>query len=409
MMTTLLLPTTAEDYGEQLQRVRLAGTLSPFDPIVVDFIDAVSKAVLLDSAFRKMPEMMAVAHWMRRAHILELGSTFEEQRGDRVRLARGVVVHFAPANVDSIFLYSWFISMLLGNANVVRLSARRGEQVDLLLATINSLFAQERFQPIVDRSLILSYEHDDELTRTLSEACHARILWGGDDTVQRLRAIPVNPLAIELAFANRFSLAVLDAADVAGADEATLTGLAGRFYNDAYWFDQMACSAPRLVIWVGDADACRLAQSKFWPALSHEVDRRGLVYEEMIGLNKLVSAYASAAAGFSDRIEDGVTSAVSRVHLTRTPAPEFRSIECGGGLFFETELAELDEVACLVTERDQTLSYFGFERSQLEQFGRTLPTRAVDRIVPVGSALDFSPVWDGSNLFQVLTREVEVR
>jgi hypothetical protein len=407
-MTTVLLPTIAEDYGEQLQRVRLARTLPPFDPIVVDFIDAVSKAVLLDPAFRKMPEMMAVAHWMRRAHILELGRAFEERRGDRVWLARGVVVHFAPTNVDSIFLYSWFISMLLGNGNVVRLSARRGEQVDLLLATINSLCAQERFQPIADRSLILSYEHDDELTRTLSEACHARILWGGDDTVQRLRAIPVNPLAIELAFANRFSLAMIDAAAVTRADEATVRGLAGCFYNDAYWFDQMACSAPRLVIWVGEDNTCRRAQSAFWPALSHEIDRRGLVYDEMIGLNKLVSAYKSAATGFADRIEADVTSALSRVHLMSTAGPEFRQIECGGGLFFEIELPRLDQLACLVTERDQTLSYFGFERAQLEQFARTLPTRAVDRIVPIGSALDFSTVWDGSNLFEVLSREVEV-
>jgi hypothetical protein len=408
-MTTLLLPSSALDYDTQLHRLISSGTLAPFDPVVIDFIDAVSKAVLLDPAMRRMPEMMAVAYWMRRAHVLELGQAFERQRGDRVWLARGVVLHFAPSNVDSIFLYSWFISMLLGNGNVLRLSERRGRQVDQLLTTINRVCAQERFQPIADRSLILSYEHDDVLTRKLSEACHARVLWGGDESVRRLRAIPVNALAIEVAFANRFSLAVLDAAAVANADDAALTGLAGRFYNDAYWFDQMACSAPRLVVWVGPAETCRLAQTAFWAALSHEVVRRGVEYDETVGLNKLVAAYVSAASGFSDHIVPGVTGAVSRVHLTKDSGAEFRRIECGGGLFFELELSRFEELASLLTDRDQTLSYFGFERERLKQFALMLPTRAVDRMVPVGTALDFSTVWDGSNLFQVLSREVEVR
>jgi Acyl-CoA reductase (LuxC) len=407
-MSTLLLPSTAPDSAAHLQHVISSGTRVPFDPVVVDFIDAVSKGVLLDPAMRRMPEMMAVAYWMRRAHVLELRQAYERQRGDRVWLARGVVLHFAPSNVDSIFIYSWFISMLLGNSNVVRLSARRGQQVDVLLATIDRLCSEERFQPIAESSLILSYEHDDELTGKLSAACHARVLWGGDDSIRRMRAIPVNPLAIEVAFANRFSLAVLDAATVAEVDDSTLKKLAGRFFNDAYWFDQMACSAPRLVAWVGSAETCRLAQAAFWPALAQEVSRRGVEYDEMIGLNKLVAAYVSAATGLSDHLSPDMTSSVSRIHLTRDAGPEFRRIECGGGLFFELELPRLGDLTSLLTERDQTLSYFGFEREQLKQFALALPTRAVDRIVPVGTALDFSAVWDGSSLFQLLTREVEV-
>ena len=42
-------------------------------------------------------------------------------------------------------------------------------------------------------------------------------------------------------------------------------------------------------------------------------------------------------------------------------------------------------------------------------FARTLPTRAIDRIVPIGTALDFSAVWDGYDLFQILSREVVVQ
>jgi len=41
--------------------------------------------------------------------------------------------------------------------------------------------------------------------------------------------------------------------------------------------------------------------------------------------------------------------------------------------------------------------------------GTQLCERGIDRIVPVGQALDFSPLWDGYVLFSELTRRVTVK
>ena len=408
-MTSVLVPSGETDYRSQLRVLVAAEPLPLFDAIAVDYLDAVSKAVLLDPGLRRMPEMAAAAHWMRRAHIFEIRKRFEAGGGECLRLARGVALHFAPANVDSIFLYSWFISLLLGNANIVRLSERRGSQVDLLLEKINSVLEHGRFGPIRDRSLLLAYDHNDALTAELSGCCHVRVLWGGDESVRRLRAIPMNPLAIEVAFANRFSLAAMDATAVAKADDAQLASLASRFYNDAYWFNQMACSSPRLVAWVGTADVCSSAQTVFWIALSREIEKRGFQLPEVAGINKLVHAYSSAGVGISDGISPGVTGAISRVHLAKCVDGRFRAVDCGGGFFFETEISALDQLRTLLTERDQTICYFGFDRAQLKRFAASLPARAVDRIVPIGAALDFGTVWDGINLLQLFSREVDLQ
>lgn len=408
-MITVLAPQTLEPADEWLQRVGRAGVLPPFNPLVVDFLDALSKTVLLDPGMRRFPEMAAVAHWMRKAHVLELQRTFERTRGERTWAARGVVLHFAPANVDSIFVYSWFISMLVGNANIVRLSERRGEQVGLLLGVLNELLAQPRFSALADRSLVVSYEHDDDVTTQLSAICQVRVVWGGDASVRRLRAVPLNPLASEIVFPNRFSLAVLNADTVASADGAQLNALAARFVNDSYWFDQMACSSPRLVIWVGAEAKRSTARIGFWAAVDVEVARRKVEYPEIVGLNKMVAAYVAAASGFSDAVGRNVTGAVSTVHLVANADGGFRELECGGGLFFEAEVSTLDAVSGLLTARDQTLSYFGFTRPELAALAQSLPTRAIDRIVPVGTALEFSPVWDGTNLFQAFSREIDLR
>lgn len=407
-MITVLVPRVADTADSRLQRLSASGVLPPFSPLVIDFLDALSKAVLLDPSMRRFPEMAAVAHWMRKAHVLELKADFERMRADRLWAARGVALHFAPANVDSIFVYSWFLSMLMGNANIVRLSERRGEQVSLLLGVLNRLLDDGRFAAIADRSLVISYAHDDAVTRQLSSACQLRIVWGGDESVRRLRAVPLNPLASEIVFPNRFSLAAVNATQVAGADAAAVTALASRFVNDSYWFDQMACSSPRLVVWVGpDADRVE-ARARFWPQVAQEVARRKIEYPDVIGLNKLVSAYVAAATGVSDAVGREITGAVSTVHLAPGADGSFRQIECGGGLFFETEAGELDDVAPLLTERDQTLAYFGFTREQLTHLAHHLPTRAVDRIVPIGTALNFSTVWDGCDLLQSFGREIEL-
>ena len=124
-MVSVLVPSREGSYEQHFRALLAAPPLRPFDPAVVDYLDSVSKAVLLDPVFRRMPEMAAAAHWMRKAHITQLKSRFQAEHGGHVRLARGVALHFAPANVDSIFLYSWFISLLLGNTNIVRVSERR--------------------------------------------------------------------------------------------------------------------------------------------------------------------------------------------------------------------------------------------------------------------------------------------
>jgi hypothetical protein len=84
-------------------------------------------------------------------------------------------------------------------------------------------------------------------------------------------------------------------------------------------------------------------------------------------------------------------------------------MHCGGGLFLEVGIGALPQALPFLTEKDQTLVHFGFSLAELRQFALQLPPRALDRIVPVGRALEFSPVWDGINLLQAFTRIVDIQ
>lgn len=218
----------------------------------------------------------------------------------------------------------------------------------------------------------------------------------------------MNPLGIEVIFASRFSLSTINAAAIRGLAEDRLQQLAECFCNDSYWFDQKACSSPRLIVWVGDKTNCDLAKELFWTSVQREIARRSIQYPEVVGVNKLVTAFVSAGLGMADSVKDP-TGSVSRIHLTSQASPDFRNLECGGGIFFETEIPELKSLPALLTERDQTLSYFGFERGEIRALALSLSSRAVDRIVPIGSALTFSSLWDGNDLLQTFSREIDVQ
>ena len=62
-----------------------------------------------------------------------------------------------------------------------------------------------------------------------------------------------------------------------------------------------------------------------------------------------------------------------------------------------------------MNRQDQTFSHFGFAPADLRSFAEQLGGRGVDRIVPFGSALTFSAIWDGYDLPREFTRLTTLR
>jgi hypothetical protein len=127
----------------------------------------------------------------------------------------------------------------------------------------------------------------------------------------------------------------------------------------------------------------------------------------VVGITKLTSAMAMAAQEQVSKIAPDVTSSVSRAHLT-PQAHAYREMHCGGGLFLEAELTELNALASHLAPKDQTLAVYGFSAGELQALAQSLPNRAVDRIVSVGRALEFQPTWDGQDLLRAFTRVITI-
>lgn len=389
-----------------IQGLLEATNLPPFGPEQLGFAAALSRLLTTQSVIRPYPELVALGFWLRLANLQRMQQAFVSSRAGRSFLPRGVVFHVAPSNVDTIFVYSWLLSLLAGNRNVIRISSRESPQTRLLLDCIAELFALPQWQGIAARTAVVRYGHEDVPSAWLSNHCDLRVVWGGDATVEKFRNFKLPVHATELNFANKLSLCMLDSAGVAALQEARLAQLANAFCNDAYWFGQMACSSPHLVFWLGGAASAHEAEARFWVAVKRELDSRADSISAANSMNKVVAADSIAIEITQARIE-ATDPRVTRVLL---PTPAMRDeLYCGAGLFQEIVIGELADLLPHLTRRIQTVCYFGIDHTVWQEFVRTRLPAGIDRIVPVGHALDFESTWDGIDLFGAMLREVTIR
>ena len=94
--------------------------------------------------------------------------------------------------------------------------------------------------------------------------------------------------------------------------------------------------------------------------------------------------------------------------MTLTSLAGFSRSHPGGGLFFEARLDSLLDLASFVGRKEQTLTWFGFTLTELHALIRRLNGRSIDRMVPIGQALQFHRFWDGYDLLQEFCRCVYI-
>lgn len=392
--------------GQLLARLASAddgpGRLTYGDERVLGFLDRVSRRLLRPDLIRRHPELAPLGFFLRRSQLARWLSTADQP--GTLRVPRGTVFHVPPSNVATLLVYPWALSMLAGNANVVRLPTRGSAATESLLGALCEIAAGA--DPEIRRSqCVVAYGHDEEINSELSAVCRLRVIWGGDQAVSTLRRFALAPDARDLTLVDRCSLSVISAAGWLAADDPDRGAVVDGYYNDAYWFGQAACASPLTLCWIGPEDRTAKACADFLDRLEAVVARRRPQIDTEMAIEKRVATYGLAAEGV----------AVSVVHRGNTLATVSlgagRLLDrwSGTGTFGLAFFPEFDDLVPLITRRHQTMSHFGFTQGELLRFARRFGGRGIDRIVPIGEALGFERVWDGYDLLQEFSKSVTVR
>lgn len=377
--------------------------LVPYNSPACDFLADLSKLLMASAEARSYPDVVAFAYWCRRANIQKMAQRFGSETR---RLGLGLAFHIAPSNVPINFAYSLAFGILSGNANIVRLPSKERPEVDIVCTAVRSLFARESFTELAGRTSLIRYPRNDEITQYLSSICNARIIWGGDQTIAHMRRLPISPRCVELAFADRYSLCAIAARAVIDSSGDALKQLAKGFYNDIFPMDQNACASPHLVIWLGEPRAIEEAMEIFWSSVA-EVTAQKYELHAIHAVDKysLVCRNAILSPHLEDFRQHG--SAIYRLRLRDLPS-DLDAHRGKYGLFYEYCTSDLDCLSSIVTEKYQTLTYFGVDEQTLGDLVLNRGLRGIDRIVPIGRALDMGVTWDGHDLIGTLSRIIDV-
>jgi hypothetical protein len=377
--------------------------LQPCSVPVRAFLSRLSVQLLADKASTSMPDVVSFAWWCRKANLERLSQAYDD---GTIRLGRGLAFHVTPANMPVNFAFSWAFSLLAGNANVVRLPTRDFRQIPFLVGHVAQVLEQPEFQSLRAMNAFVAYGRKQQITADFSAVADVRIIWGGDVTIAAIRQAALPARGVDVCFADRYSFCVLGAAEVLELAPPGLARLAGRFFNDAYIMDQNACSSPHLVVWAGSEAEAAQAGDRFWTAVQQEIDRR---YEisAIAAMDKFTQACRDAIELDSHLALERGDNRLYRLRLSGA-FPGMESRRCHSGYFYEWVTARLQDAAAMVTSKYQTLTYFGIPKQELERFVTSNRLPGIDRIVPVGEAMDIGSTWDGFDLIRTLSRVCDI-
>ena len=384
--------TGSADSLENLPRIK---ALPIFSEISVRFLSSLSSEILKDPRTKEYPDLTFYAFWIRKA---SLESQRKRYSTALSRLGRGVSFHIAPSNVPVAFALSFTAGLLAGNACIVRVSSKVFPQVEIIAAAASRLLSGE-FSELSSYLYLVRYEHNEEITQSFSNLCDVRVIWGGNRTIETIRAAKLPPRAVELTFADRHSIAVIDSDSYLEMDAQKA---AEEFYTDTYYSDQSACSSPRLVVWLGNQ--IEQARERFWRALENCVSR---MYDmQPIQCVDKLDALCRLAAQHPGVKKIKGNNRLVRVWLPKL-FPEVMDFKEGGGYFFEYQAKSLDELTPILGKSCQTVACIGVCPDSVREFVLRSGVRGVDRVVPLGKTMDLSLVWDGFDLVESMSRQID--
>lgn len=372
--------------------------LIPFSDEIVEFIDNLSSEILKNVEARKYSDVITFAFWCRKSNILKL----KENYTNKIRLGRGAVFHIAPSNVPINFAYSLIVGLLAGNSNIVKLSSKEFPQVDILIRIINKILLKKEFTFINKYIILLRYDNEFEITSYFSSNCNVRVIWGGDNTIQEIRKCQLSPRAFDITFADRYSLCTINA----NLFSCYISGdnIAKDFYNDTYLFDQNACTSPHLIVWVGKEKNIKNSKKMFWESL-HKIVKERYTLNSISAIDKYTATCELA-------INNATTNeTMGDNFIVRNTVDNLKDVDkyhCNSGFFIEYDTDSIYNITDIITDKYQTLSYYGFKKEYLKDFIIDSKLHGIDRIVPIGRTSEFSAIWDGYDLINTLSREITI-
>ncbi len=372
----------------------------PFNPNICNFLDELSIHLFNSKVSKNYTDIKTLAFFCRKKNILNLK---KKNLNLNNRKGLGLLFHITPSNIPTNFAYSLIFGLLSGNKNIVKVPSKIFPQVDIICSAINK--ALKKFNSLKNFIKIVRYSDNENFTKKLSLICDGRLIWGGNNTINQIRNYPIKEISRDISFADRNSFCIINSEHLIKIEKKKLRDIALKFYNDTFLVDQNACSSPHLIFWLGKKND--KIRHKFWSVFYKIVEARYKLDDAAI--------FYKQDRLFSDLIsKDNIKKFKKYGNLIYCVELEDKKIDPSKlisrwGYFYEVEIQKLDQLFKFSNVFTQTLTYFGFKNEDFRKILKRRNVDGIDRIVPIGQALDISLNWDGYDIISTLTKVIDIR
>lgn len=374
-----------------------------FDINNCDFLSILSQEILNNSEAKKFNDLITFGFWIRKKNINLIKYNY---KNEEFRFGHGLTFHVAPANIALNFAYSFVLSLLAGNSNIVRVSSNKFRQNDIFFKILNKIFKLRKFKKIKENNLFLTYDYDEEITGLISKNADCRVLWGSDKTIKNIKKVETQTSCKEVVFPDRYSISLFNLNYLSKIKDTDIEKITKKIYLDSLIFDQNACSSPHLIIWSGNKN--RNKYKKFWSSLKMHVEKGKLFVPTE---KKMFDKFTMLCELSAKRKEIGKTFQNGFINITQLKEipKDIDKFRIGNGYFFEFFVKNLKSLKININKKIQTMTYFGFTIVELKKFISNARPLGIDRVVPVGRGLEFDRIWDGYDLIRSLSKIIDIK
>ena len=312
----------------------------------------------------------------------------------------GVVGHWPAGNVEIQPILSMTCALLGGNASIVRIPSGL---VDLTRVLMERLVQSDPGGRLTRRIFMASFDHRrQDLQAAMAKSVDGAMIWGGEEAVLQIRALPFPHWARISVFGPRVSVAAMDAG--AWSDPVQQKSWCLRLARDVWQFDQQACSSPQALFLERGAGQ---SSTQFLSTLqlAFETENRAHPRREIPSV--LTSTICQARASW---LLNGST------HKAVFPSSPDWTLLFGSGADLPQPVQgktltvlEVDDLSEAISKWDGNVQTLGLGVADPEKEKKVTllaGRRGVDRVVKLGRMHVFVSPWDGMDLIRPMVRMV---
>jgi Acyl-CoA reductase (LuxC) len=312
----------------------------------------------------------------------------------------GIVGHWPAGNVEIQPILSMTCALLGGNAALVRIP---GNLFDLTRRLTEKLAQSDPSKILTQRIYLAAFDHDrKDLQEAMARAVDGAMIWGGQEAVLQVRALPFPHWARIAVFGPRISVAAMDAGAWGNPDEQETW--CRRIARDVWQFEQQACSSPQVLFLEKEAGQ---STTPFLSVLRHAFEIENKAHPRQTIPAILTSEICRARASWL--LQDPLHQAIF------PKAPDWTLLLGAGSDIPEPiqgrtlTVLEVDNLLEPVLKFDgnvQTLGLGMADPEKEKKLASVAAKKGVDRIVKLGRMHVFVPPWDGMDLIRPMVRMV---